>query len=163
VIVAAPSYLERRDPPRAPQDLSDHDVLVSADTPARYWEFCDAYGSHRITLRPVVSSSNLLAVKRAAIAGIGIARLPAALIQTELLEGALQVLLQTFELENTERTVWMLYSGHRYMTQRVRGFVDFAAERYRRPDQSQRPFDIDMIPAARFGQLARAGFEKPSS
>jgi DNA-binding transcriptional LysR family regulator len=163
VIVASPSYLERRDPPRVPQDLSDHDVLVFADTPARYWEFCDAYGSHRITLRPVVSSSNLLAVKRAALAGIGIARLPATLIQSELQEGALQALLQTFELENTERTVWMLYSGHRYMTQRVRGFVDFAAERYRCPERLRSAFDIDMMPAAHFGQLARAEFEKSSS
>jgi DNA-binding transcriptional LysR family regulator len=154
VIVASPAYLARRDPPQMPQELSDHDVLVSADVPARYWEFCDAYGSHRVPLRPIVSSSNLLAVKRAVKSGIGIARLPASLIECELREGTLQPLLQTFELENNERTVWMLYSGHRYMTQRVRGFVDFAADRYQRPALSPRAFDA--VPAAHLGHTVHA-------
>jgi DNA-binding transcriptional LysR family regulator len=155
VIVASPAYLVRRNPPQMPQDLSAHDVLVSSDIPARYWEFCDAYGSHRVPLRPIISSSNLLAVKRAVKSGIGIARLPASLIECELRDGTLQPLLQAFELENNERTVWMLYSGHRYMTQRVRGFVDFAADRYQRPKLPPRAFD--MMPAAHVGHVVRAG------
>jgi DNA-binding transcriptional LysR family regulator len=161
VIVASPAYLARREPPQMPQELSDHDVLVSSDIPARYWEFCDSYGSHRVPLRPIVSSSNLLAVKRAAKSGIGIARLPASLIEGELRDGTLQPLLQAFELEHNERTVWMLYSGHRYMTQRVRDFVDFAADRYRRPILP--PGAFEMIPAARFGRVVRAELENSSN
>ncbi|SAL30892.1 LysR family transcriptional regulator [Caballeronia udeis] len=157
VIVGSPAYLSRRDPPQMPQELTDHDVLVSSDIPARYWEFCDAYGSHRVPLRPIVSSSNLLVVKRAAKSGIGIARLPASLIEKELREGTLQPLLQAFELENNERTVWMLYSGHRYMTQRVRGFVDFVADRYRHTALA--PTAFDMISAAHFGRVVHAGIE----
>jgi DNA-binding transcriptional LysR family regulator len=160
VIVASPSYLARRGPPLMPQELSDHEVLVSSDIPARYWEFCDAYGSHRVPLSPVITSSNLLAVKRAAKSGIGIARLPASLIECELREGTLQPLLQDFELENNERTVWMLYAGHRYLTQRVRAFVDFTAGRYR--GAAQAPGSFNALSASRFEHASRAGFEGSS-
>lgn len=93
VIVASPDYLTRRGPPLIPQDLSSHDVLLASDMLGRYWEFCDAHGSHRVALRPIFSSSNLVAVKRAVVAGLGIARLPRSLILSELQDGSLQPVL----------------------------------------------------------------------
>src|SRR5258708_10471439 len=83
------------------------------------------------------------------------AKVAESLIEKELQEGTLQPLLQAFELENNERTVWMPYSGHRYMTQFVRGFVDFAADHYQRPKLPPRAFD--MMPAAHVGHVVRAG------
>jgi DNA-binding transcriptional LysR family regulator len=136
VIVASPDYLTRRGPPLIPQDLSSHDVLLASDMLGRYWEFCDAHGSHRVALRPIFSSSNLVAVKRAVVAGLGIARLPRSLILSELQDGSLQPVLGGFDVEGDERTVWMLYSGKRYMTRCVRSFVDFTVARYRQPDIS---------------------------
>jgi len=136
VIVASPDYLARRGPPLIPQDLSSHDVLLASDMLGRYWEFSDAYGSHRVALRPILSSSNLVAVKRAVVAGLGIARLPRSLIHSELQDGSLQPVLGGFDVEGDERTVWILYSGKRYMTRCVRSFVDFTVARYRQPDIS---------------------------
>ncbi|MGF6837759.1 DNA-binding transcriptional LysR family regulator [Paraburkholderia youngii] len=131
VIVASPAYLMRKGAPAQPPDLTHHDVLASSQTCMRSWEFSDAYGAQRILLRPILSSSNQLTLIRAAKAGLGIARLPASLISTELEEGALVPLLEGFELENGLRTLWMLYSGHRYMTPRVRRFIDFSVAHYR--------------------------------
>ncbi|HVE07986.1 MAG TPA: LysR family transcriptional regulator [Paraburkholderia sp.] len=138
VIVAAPEYLARRGAPRVPAELSDHDVLVCSDVTVRSWEFCDAYGSHRVPLRPILCSSSLVALVQATQAGIGIARLPAALVDAQLRDGSLVPLLQSCELENSERTLWMLYSGHRYMTPRVRRFIDFAAASCRRDRPTMR-------------------------
>ncbi|WP_233836857.1 LysR family transcriptional regulator [Paraburkholderia sp. ZP32-5] len=132
VIVASPAYLMRRGAPEQPSDLTTHDVLVTSDPCVRSWEFGDAYGTQRVLLRPVLSSSNLLTLIRAAKAGLGIARLPASLISAEIQGGALVPLLEGFELENSVRTLWMLYSGHRYMTPRVRRFIDFSVTHYRR-------------------------------
>jgi DNA-binding transcriptional LysR family regulator len=132
VIVASPGYLCQKGVPAQPADLANHDVLVSADPGVRSWEFGDAYGVQRILLRPVFSSSNLLTLIRAAKAGLGIARLPASLVATELQDGSLVPLFDEFELENAERTHWMLYSGHRYMTPRVRSFIDFSVAHFRR-------------------------------
>jgi DNA-binding transcriptional LysR family regulator len=132
VIVASPNYLRRKGVPTQPADLADHAVLASADPCVRCWEFGDAYGVQRILLRPVFISSNLLTLIRATKAGLGITRLPASLVATELQDGSLVPLFDGFQLENAERTHWMLYSGHRYMTPRVRSFIDFAVAHYRR-------------------------------
>ena len=132
VIVASPAYLFQRGAPTRPADLANHDVLSTSEPCVRCWEFGDAYGVQRIPLRPVFISSNLLTLIRAARAGLGIARLPASLVATELQDGSLVPLLEGCELENAERTLWMLYSGHRYMTPRVRSFIDFAVAHYRR-------------------------------
>jgi DNA-binding transcriptional LysR family regulator len=132
VIVASPAYLRQRGELAQPADLANHDVLATSEPCVRSWEFGDAYGAQRVLLRPVLSSSNLLTLIRAAKAGLGIARLPASLVSTELQDGSLVPLLEGFELENGMRTLWMLYSGHRYMTPRVRRFIDFSVAHYRR-------------------------------
>jgi DNA-binding transcriptional LysR family regulator len=155
VIVAAPAYLARRGAPRVPMDLSGHEVLVCSDVTVRSWEFGDTHGSHRVPLRPILCSSSLMALIKAAQAGIGIGRLPASLIDAQLRDGSLVPLLQGFELENSERTLWMLYSGHRYMTPRVRRFIDFAAARCRRDKAPRRGFEQVFV--AHNGEALRAG------
>jgi DNA-binding transcriptional LysR family regulator len=132
VIVASPAYLAQRQAPAQPADLARHDVLTSINPSARSWEFGDPYGARRVLLRPVLSSSNLLTLIQAAKAGLGVARLPAALIAAEIQDGSLIPLLEDFELESGVRTLWMLYSGHRYMTPRVRRFVDFSVAYFQR-------------------------------
>jgi DNA-binding transcriptional LysR family regulator len=132
VIVASPAYLAQKEAPDRPADLAEHDVLTTSDPCVRSWEFGDAYGAQRVLLRPVLSSSNLLTLIRAAKAGLGIARLPASLVAAEIQDGSLIPLLEGFELESGVRTLWMLYSGHRYMTPRVRRFIDFSVAHYRR-------------------------------
>lgn len=132
VIVASPAYLAKHAAPAQPSSLADHDVLTTTDPGERSWEFGDAYGAQRVLLRPVLSASNLLTLIRAAKAGLGIARLPASLVAAEIRDGSLISLLEGFELESGVRTLWMLYSGHRYMTPRVRRFIDFAVAHYRR-------------------------------
>lgn len=132
VIVASPSYLLLRGAPEQPSDLANHDILASSEPGVRSWEFGDAYGAQRVLLRPVLSSTNLLTVIRAVKAGLGIARLPVSLVSTEIHEGSLVPVLGDFDLENGVRTLWMLYSGHRYVTPRVRRFIDFSVARYRR-------------------------------
>lgn len=135
VIVATPSYLDGRGVPRVPEDLTSHNILTASDGTNRYWEFGDAHGTHRITMRPTFNSPNLLAVKRATLAALGIARLPKPLVRAELRAGTLRRLLEGFDLEDDERTLWLLYSKNRYMTKGVRRFVDFAAARYREPEE----------------------------
>jgi DNA-binding transcriptional LysR family regulator len=134
VIVASPAYLARREPPEVPQNLSDHNVLLASNVTTRHWEFCDAHGSRRIAVHPIFTSPSLMAVKGAALAGLGIARLPRPLVESQLDAGALKLLLGCFDLEGDKRRIWMQYTGHRYMTQRMRCFVDFVVAHYRKPE-----------------------------
>ncbi|MGF6921124.1 LysR family transcriptional regulator [Paraburkholderia sp. 40] len=139
VIVGSPVYFARRRPPRTPEELSSHDVLVASDAPSRYWEFRDKHGTQRVVVRPILSMQNPLLIKRAVQAGLGIARLSRSLIQGELADGSLKPVFENIELCGDARTVWVLYSGQPYMAVALRSFVDFVVERYRQnPPEDKR-------------------------
>jgi len=153
VIVASPTYLGQKQTPSQPSDLIDHDVLTASEQSLRTWDFSDDYGTQRIILRRVFSSSDQLTVIRAVKAGLGIARLPASLVSTELRDGTLVPLLEDFELENGTRTVWMLYSGHRYMTPRVRRFIDFSVSHYRGDIPQRENLPLNMVSGTHAGAV----------
>ena len=134
VVVAAPAYIARRGQPATPAGLTEHDILLATDAPNRYWEFRDFNGAHRVSLNPILTTQSLLAVKSAAVTGLGIARIANVLVERELAEGSLVALLRDFQLDSNERTVWMLYSGQPFITQVVRSFIDFVVDRYRDED-----------------------------
>ncbi|MEI5996480.1 LysR family transcriptional regulator [Paraburkholderia bengalensis] len=153
VIVASPIYLGQKQTPSQPSDLTDHDVLTASEPSLRTWDFSDDYGIQRILLRRVFSSSDQLTVIRAVKAGLGIARLPASLVSTELRDGTLVPLLEDFELENGTRTVWMLYSGHRYMTPRVRRFIDFSVTHYRGDIHQRENLPLNIVSGTHAGTV----------
>ncbi|HEX7906536.1 MAG TPA: LysR family transcriptional regulator [Paraburkholderia sp.] len=131
VIVASPNYLARCPAPKTPGDLASHDVLVASDAPSRYWEFCDAHGTQRVVVNPIMNIQSPQIVKRAVQAGLGIARLSRSFVRNELANGSLRALLDSVPLCGDERTVWLLYSGQPYMAVALRSFIDFVVERYR--------------------------------
>lgn len=67
--------------------------------------------------------------------GLGIARLPRPLIESQLRADALQLLLEDCDVGGGDgRTMLILYSGRRYMTERARNFVNFVVAHYREQD-----------------------------
>jgi DNA-binding transcriptional LysR family regulator len=82
----------------------------------------------RISGENVVSSSNCLAVKEAALAHMGIALLPKSIVKAELSRGSLRQILEKFPLGQGEQNLALVYSGRNYLTMRVRSFVDFATK-----------------------------------
>ncbi|MEX3929342.1 LysR family transcriptional regulator [Paraburkholderia sp. BR10936] len=132
VIVASPDYLCRRGTPHTPADLAAHDILLASDAPSRYWEFRSTSGTHRVVVRPALNTQSPALIKRAVLAGLGIARLSISLIKEELHSGMLEILLHDAELCGDERTFWILYSGQLYMATAVRGFIDFVVDHYRK-------------------------------
>jgi DNA-binding transcriptional LysR family regulator len=129
LIVAAPSYLRCCEAPASPRDLPNYDILLDSESLMRYWTFNDNHGVHRVTLVPTLAAQNVCAVVRSAVAGLGLARLPRMLIESELQRGELLPVLRDVNLEGKDRTVSILYAGQRYATQAVRSLVDFAIER----------------------------------
>jgi DNA-binding transcriptional LysR family regulator len=134
VVVAAPAYIARLGQPATPAALTEHDILLASEAPNRYWEFRDFNGTHRVPFDPILTTRSLLAVKSAAVTGLGIARIANVLVERELAEGSLVTLLRDFRLDSNERTVWMLYSGQPFITQAVRAFIDFVVDRHRDED-----------------------------
>ncbi len=131
ILVASPQYLARAGVPSRPEQLDRHDILLTSQTAARFWEFRDRNELRRVPVKPFISGLTVAATKAAVGAGLGIARLPLALIQDELDSGEMRPVLESFSLNDDNRTVWMIYSSQRLMPAAVRSFIDFVALRYR--------------------------------
>jgi DNA-binding transcriptional LysR family regulator len=131
VVVASPKYLGRAGTPSRPEQLERHDILLTAHAPMRYWEFRDRAEIRRVSVKPFVSSMTVAATKAALVAGLGIAKLPLALVQAEIDAGELRRVLPNFPLNDDNRIVWLIYSSQRLMPTAVRSFIDFVAHHYR--------------------------------
>lgn len=128
-LCAAPSYLHRAGQPMQVSDLSDHDCLVNTNDPI--WHLQDA--GHDVHLKvndPVYSSNSYVTLRKAALAGRGVAVLPIRLIRDELADGSLVAVLPDCEVP--DRPLYALHSPGSQTLARVRIFLDFVTEWFRK-------------------------------
>jgi DNA-binding transcriptional LysR family regulator len=102
LVCAAPTYLERRETPRHPRELSKHDCLLFSPL-GTTWHFESATGPVSVDLRPKLSANDQFILTVAAIRGNGIALLPSYAAAAPLREGALVRVLDRFAVP----TVWI--------------------------------------------------------
>ncbi|MFO1154656.1 MAG: LysR family transcriptional regulator [Rhodospirillales bacterium] len=101
LVYASPSYISRRGEPANPQQLVDHDCIhYSFLASGRRWVFSvpgeAAEGGITVTVRPCFTTNNGRVMLDAAVAGRGIALLPAFLAEDLLAAGRLVRLLAGF-------------------------------------------------------------------
>jgi len=102
VVVAAPSYLARAGHPKSPRDLARHNCLrYSQITAAREWRFRGKRGDTTVPIIGNLEVNHGGALREAAIAGVGIARLPDFLAADALASGQLVQLLESFSVAPT--------------------------------------------------------------
>ena len=144
-LCAAPSYLTGR-PAGSPAELSDHDSLVNTNDPI--WHLNqDGNELHLKMSDPVYSSNSYVTLRKAAIAGRGLAVLPIRLVGDELADGTLVTVLP--ECEVPDRPLYALHSPGTQTTARVRLFLDFVADWFRKqaPAQQTRPTVVTAVQA----------------
>jgi DNA-binding transcriptional LysR family regulator len=141
IVVAAPAYLGRRGVPRAPADLATHELLSVADSP-RTWEFADARRSQRINAQGPLTASSHATVRAAALAGLGIALLPLPLVADDIARGHLQAVLDCYDVDGGMHNISIVYPGRRYLTTKVRSFIDFAVEQFRSESRDGEPISL---------------------
>ncbi|WP_300544399.1 LysR family transcriptional regulator [Maricaulis sp.] len=129
VTVASPDYIARHGAPRHPDDLARHDVIVDRNKPApqilkfeRDGEEAEVRVSGRLTLNGAVAAVS------AAASGLGIACSPRWAAQVALDDGCVTEVMPDWAPEH--RFLWAVFPSNRYMTHRVRAFVDYLAERF---------------------------------
>lgn len=125
LLVAAPAYLDARGRPRRPADLAEHTCLLyRGQVGPRYWGL-GGESKPRDTVRvdgPLIAN-NGDALKTAALAGLGIARLPNFLLDDALERGELCEVLP--EYRPAALPIHALYLPNRHLAAKVRYFVDF--------------------------------------
>lgn len=95
VICASPAYLERRAPPQHPRDLVQHDCLTFATTGLN-WAFESRRGLINVDVKAKLSANDSQLLLRAAISGMGIARIANHIAMPSIERGELVTLLPDY-------------------------------------------------------------------
>ncbi|WP_321937522.1 LysR family transcriptional regulator [Paraburkholderia sp. J8-2] len=129
-LVAAPSWLRRNRDPASPDDLPELQLLATADHP-KTLEIEMAGTSYRVNFRGPLSASHYSVVRAAAIQGMGIALLPEPTVAADIACGKLVRVLEGCSFNYPGAELRLVYSGRKYLSVKVRSFIDFVVERYR--------------------------------
>ncbi|MEM8799214.1 MAG: LysR family transcriptional regulator [Pseudomonadota bacterium] len=127
--VAAPSYLEVRPRPKVPDDLADHDGnLFALPRFGSFWRFRTKPGApiDEVQPRSALTISNALAIRRAALDGLGVALLADWTIDEDVANGRLIDLFPNLKGSATQfdTSAWIVYPSRSYVTARLRAFID---------------------------------------
>jgi DNA-binding transcriptional LysR family regulator len=135
-VVAAPSYVAKRSPPRTPEDLARHVCIQHrlADGALLEWPFECGGKLRKIAVEGRVTVTNVDLALRAAVDGLGLAYVSRAHAEPFLGAGQLVEVL-------TESLPWfegmfLYYSGHRRVPATLRAFTDMVRVKGRRGDAS---------------------------
>jgi DNA-binding transcriptional LysR family regulator len=130
IVCAAPDYLARAGRPTVPLELAHHDCLVHLNVAAndRIWRFEEpkAKGGRRslsVKVEGSFFSNSALALRRAALAGLGIALLPRYSVSDDLAAGALVTVLPRHRV--AQRPLLAVYPRASETPQKVALFIDF--------------------------------------
>ena len=129
LLVASQAYLERAGEPTEPLQLRERETLdFEAELERRPWELVGPDGqSVRAEHAPRVICHDFALLRSAALAGLGIARLPQACVREELSSGALRRVLPRWN--SPQGILHAVFPSRRGLLPAVRAFIDFLAER----------------------------------
>jgi len=129
LIVAAPSYLQRRGTPKRPADLKHHNCLnFSFRRSIEGWTFKFDGTPRQFAIRGNFQGNSGEAIRLMAVGGAGVARLAHFLVAEDIELGRLVPLLTSFNIGDSE-DIHALYVGHERLSARVRVFLDFLVKR----------------------------------
>lgn len=126
VTCASPSYLAARGVPQTPAELAGHECVLYGHSAAVEWPFRLAGRLQRVAVKGRYRVNNGELVRDAAIAGLGIARLPTFIVEDALASGKLVAVLDAFQLPGN--TAWAVYPQHRQASLLVRLLIDYLRE-----------------------------------
>ncbi|MGJ4951606.1 LysR family transcriptional regulator [Bradyrhizobium sp. HKCCYLS20291] len=124
-LVAAPSYLAAAGRPKAVTDLNGHAMLKYALYPLRSVIVPTPDGEVAISFNEVLISGNETLLHHAAVAGMGMAVLPRWLMADDLAAGRLETVLP--EAMTIRAPLLAVYPSRKYLSAKVRTFIDFIA------------------------------------
>ncbi|MDH1719645.1 LysR family transcriptional regulator, partial [Pseudomonas mosselii] len=130
LLVAAPGYLERHGAPSNPDELAGHALLGYNQLlhPQRL-QLTSACGEQRDVLMPRrLSANSPMALRAAAIGGLGIASFDRFIVHDALQDRRLVSVLEDWRLP--ARSLYAVYPQSRYLAPKVRVLVDYVQAYY---------------------------------
>ena len=129
VLCASLAYLDDRGTPETPADLRRHDCLhYGYLATGAQWKLTGPGGDHWVPIKAVLCANNAEVLRDAALGDLGIALLPTFVAETALRDGRLATVLTAYEPPPIG--VYALYPPGRYLSAKVRVFIDFLVDRF---------------------------------
>ena len=119
-LCASPAYLATHGTPQTLADLANHRCLGGS---LDHWRFLENGKLRNWRVGSAWSCNSGLALKDAALKGLGIVQLPDYYVQEALAQGSLVSLLESHRLPDDG--VWVVYPQNRHLSPKVRLLVDF--------------------------------------
>lgn len=131
-LVAAPQLLTRLGTPNAPSELSAWPGLSMGEgKQVHKWALSGPEGAKaEIHFQPRLITTDMLALREAAMAGVGLVQLPILMVKEQLASGELVKVLEAWEPRR--EVIHAVYPSRRGLLPSVRTLVDFLTEEYAR-------------------------------
>jgi DNA-binding transcriptional LysR family regulator len=131
LLCASPAYLERSEPVQLPESLGTHRLLVNrhSDSGDRVWQLHRGAETVEVPVNRQMVMNHYSLLRRAALAGLGIARLPTYLVHEDLKSGRLERVLPEYDASEP-LPVYLVYPWQRTLPLKNRRFIDFTLERF---------------------------------
>ena len=127
LLVASPDYLEQAGQPAHPDDLRRLSTLSFAPGETQHWTLNGPNGQQvDIEHAPRLLSHNFPVLRQAALDGLGIALLPASVIEADLASGRLVHVLPDWRLP--QGVLHVVFPSRRGLLPAVRAFIDFLVD-----------------------------------
>lgn len=133
LLVAAPAYLEKNKGPSQPAELSEHTCLVFGypGSLQNVWSLRSGKRRTQVSVRGALRSDNGEVLRDWCLRGLGISLRETWDVADELCTGALVRVLPKWEAEST--SIFVVRAPRSPLPYRIAAFLDFLAERWRRP------------------------------
>ncbi|MGJ8628742.1 MAG: LysR family transcriptional regulator [Sulfitobacter sp.] len=130
VLCASPDYLERCGTPTDFAALANHNCLrITGNNERNSWSKAERVNGQDFEAQGNFEGSSTDAVYRAALAGIGIARLPCYLTERKFMSGELVHIMPEYTIPSTDIAV--MFADRRNLSPKIRVFVDFLVREFR--------------------------------
>ena len=122
-LVATPAYLKRVGRPKTPADIERLGAILPTYVNLDGLEVTGPAGRQRLRLHAAMKTDDTTLSYHAVHADLGLAYLPDWLVADDLKSGLLKRVLPS--LETAPSTLFAAYTSRKYMTAKVRSFIDF--------------------------------------
>jgi DNA-binding transcriptional LysR family regulator len=123
-LAASRGYLERHGAPKTPADLTRHDFITAGGLESL--SLAGPHGSVEIPLRVALRCRTMADVAITAAGGVGLALLPAVLVNDPAFVNVLRPVLTDFQLQ--EFNLYLLYPARQFLPFKARAFIDLLLE-----------------------------------
>ncbi|GLT20055.1 transcriptional regulator [Vibrio zhanjiangensis] len=129
ILCASNDYIQRYGEPEAPKDLRHHNCLrYTYYRGGHHWEFENATGQFNVAPQGNLAINNSEAIRKALLAGVGIAQMPTFLISKDIKLGQLQPIMTQYTLP--VHAIYAVFPDKRHLPLKVRTFIDFLSQQF---------------------------------